>query len=67
MAWFKEQIKESNHLLLIRQMLPDWPFWFKTPNGSIIHTREMKNNSFVCPDDEFSCNNRVQRNTLNPI
>ncbi|MGY6546818.1 MAG: acetyl-CoA carboxylase, carboxyltransferase subunit beta, partial [Cyclobacteriaceae bacterium] len=27
--------------------------WFKTPKGNIIHTRELKNNSYVCPDDDY--------------
>ena len=27
--------------------------WHKTPKGSIIHIRELKNNSYVSPDDDF--------------
>src|SRR5690606_26799143 len=27
--------------------------WFKTPKGNIIHTRELKNNAWVSPDDDY--------------
>ncbi|MEM8967438.1 MAG: acetyl-CoA carboxylase, carboxyltransferase subunit beta, partial [Bacteroidota bacterium] len=27
--------------------------WFKTPSGKIIHTRELKNNAYVVPEDGF--------------
>ena len=27
--------------------------WYKTPGGSIIHIRELKNNSYVCPEDDY--------------
>ena len=27
--------------------------WYKTPGGSIVHTRELKNNSYVCPEDDY--------------
>ena len=27
--------------------------WYKTPGGSIVHIRELKNNSFVCPEDDY--------------
>ncbi|MEQ8808291.1 MAG: acetyl-CoA carboxylase, carboxyltransferase subunit beta, partial [Imperialibacter sp.] len=27
--------------------------WYKTPSGNIIHIRELKNNAYVCPDDDF--------------
>ena len=26
--------------------------WYKTPGGSIVHIRELKNNSYVCPEDD---------------
>jgi acetyl-CoA carboxylase carboxyl transferase subunit beta len=27
--------------------------WFKSPAGKIIHTRELKNNAYVVPDEEY--------------
>ena len=27
--------------------------WFKTPNGTIVHTRELKSNAYVSPNDDF--------------
>ena len=27
--------------------------WYKTPNGSIVHMRELKNNSYVSPEDDY--------------
>jgi len=27
--------------------------WYKTPAGNIIHIRELKNNNYVCPEDDF--------------
>ena len=27
--------------------------WYKTPGGSIVHIRELKNNSYVCPEDDY--------------
>jgi acetyl-CoA carboxylase carboxyl transferase subunit beta len=52
MAWFKRTDKGIKTSTAEKKDAPDG-LWFKTPNGKIIHTRELKNNSFVCPDDEF--------------
>lgn len=52
MAWFKRTDKGIKTSTADKKDAPDG-LWFKTPNGSIIHTRELKSNSFVCPDDEF--------------
>ncbi len=52
MAWFKRKdagIKTSTEE---KKDAPDG-LWYKTPQGNIIHTRELKNNSYVCPDDEY--------------
>lgn len=52
MAWFKRKdagIKTSTEE---KKDTPDG-LWYKTPKGNIIHTRELKNNSYVCPDDEY--------------
>jgi acetyl-CoA carboxylase carboxyl transferase subunit beta len=27
--------------------------WFKTPSGTIVHTRELKSNAYVSPNDDF--------------
>ena len=34
-----------------KKELPDG-MWYKTPGGSIVHIRELKNNSYVCPEDD---------------
>ena len=52
MAWFKRTDKGIKTSTAEKKDTPDG-LWFKTPNGNIIHTRELKNNSFVCPDDDF--------------
>lgn len=52
MAWFKRKdagIKTSTEE---KKDAPDG-LWYKTPKGNIIHTRELKNNFYVCPDDEY--------------
>ena len=52
MAWFKRKdagIKTSTEE---KKDTPDG-LWYKTPKGNIIHTRELKNNSYVCPDDDY--------------
>ena len=35
-----------------KKELPDG-MWYKTPGGSIVHIRELKNNSYVCPEDDY--------------
>jgi acetyl-CoA carboxylase carboxyl transferase subunit beta len=52
MAWFKRTDKGIKTSTEEKKDTPDG-LWFKTPQGNIIHTRELKNNSFVCPDDDF--------------
>lgn len=52
MAWFKRTDKGIKTSTAEKKDTPDG-LWFKTPNGNIIHTRELKNNSYVCPDDDF--------------
>lgn len=52
MAWFKRTDKGIKTSTAEKKDAPDG-LWFKTPNGNIIHTRELKSNSFVCPDDDF--------------
>jgi acetyl-CoA carboxylase carboxyl transferase subunit beta len=52
MAWFKRTDKGIKTSTEEKKDTPDG-LWFKTPQGNIIHTRELKNNSYVCPDDDF--------------
>lgn len=52
MAWFKRTDKGIKTSTSEKKDAPDG-LWFKTPNGNIIHTRELKSNAFVCPDDDF--------------
>ncbi len=52
MAWFRRQDKGIHTPTKEKKEAPDG-LWYKTPSGSIIHMRELKNNMYVCPDDDF--------------
>jgi len=52
MAWFKRKDKGIHTKTEDKKEVPDG-LWYKTPSGSIIHMRELRDNSYVCPDDEF--------------
>ena len=52
MKWFKRKKKNINTPTTQKKELPDG-MWYKTPGGSIIHIRELKNNSYVCPEDDY--------------
>ena len=52
MNWFKRKKKNINTPSTQKKELPDG-MWYKTPGGSIVHTRELKNNSYVCPEDDY--------------
>ncbi len=52
MNWFKRKKKNINTPTTQKKELPDG-MWYKTPRGSIVHTRELKNNSYVCPEDDY--------------
>lgn len=52
MAWFKRQDKGIHTPTEKKKEAPDG-LWYKTPSGNIIHMRELKNNAYVCPDDDF--------------
>ncbi len=52
MPWFQRKVKGIQTPTKEKKDVPDG-LWYKTPSGKIIHTRELKNNSYVCPDDEF--------------
>ena len=52
MAWFKRKDKGIQTPTKEKKESPDG-LWFKTPNGKIIHTRELKNNAYVVPEDGY--------------
>ncbi|HET8860418.1 acetyl-CoA carboxylase, carboxyltransferase subunit beta [Marivirga sp.] len=52
MAWFKRQNKGILTPTENKKEAPDG-LWYKTPNGKIIHMRELKQNAYVSPDDEY--------------
>ena len=52
MNWFQRKKKNINTPTTQKKELPDG-MWYKTPRGSIIHIRELKNNSYVCPEDDY--------------
>jgi acetyl-CoA carboxylase carboxyl transferase subunit beta len=52
MAWFKRTDKGIKTSTEEKKDAPDG-LWYKTPNGNIIHTRELKSNAYVCPDDDY--------------
>jgi acetyl-CoA carboxylase carboxyl transferase subunit beta len=52
MAWFKRTDKGIKTSTEEKKDAPDG-LWYKTPKGNIIHTRELKNNAYVCPDDDY--------------
>ena len=52
MNWFKRKKKNINTPSTQKKELTDG-MWYKTPGGSIIHIRELKNNSYVCPEDDY--------------
>jgi len=52
MAWFKRQEKGINTPTEKKKETPDG-LWYKTPSGNIIHMRELRNNAYVCPDDDY--------------
>ena len=52
MAWFKRQDKGIQTPTEKKKEAPDG-LWYKTPSGNIIHMRELKNNAYVCPDDDY--------------
>lgn len=52
MAWFKRTDKGIQTPTASKKEAPDG-LWYKTPNGNIIHMRELRNNAYVCPDDDY--------------
>ncbi|UII27927.1 acetyl-CoA carboxylase, carboxyltransferase subunit beta [Fulvivirga maritima] len=52
MSWFKRKDKGIQTPTEAKKEAPDG-LWFKTPSGKIIHTRELKNNAYVSPEDGY--------------
>ncbi|GAB3326950.1 acetyl-CoA carboxylase, carboxyltransferase subunit beta [Marivirga atlantica] len=52
MAWFKRQNKGILTPTENKKEAPDG-LWYKTPNGKIIHMRELKENAYVSPEDDY--------------
>lgn len=52
MSWFKRKDKGIHTPTEAKKEAPDG-LWFKTPSGKIIHTRELKNNAYVVPEDGY--------------
>jgi len=52
MPWFKRTDKGILTPTESKREVPDG-LWYKTPAGKIIHTRELKNNAYVVPEEDF--------------
>ncbi|HLT71031.1 MAG TPA: acetyl-CoA carboxylase, carboxyltransferase subunit beta [Cyclobacteriaceae bacterium] len=52
MAWFKRSDKGILTPTESKREVPDG-LWFKSPGGKIVHTRELKHNAFVVPDEDY--------------
>lgn len=52
MSWFKRTDKGILTPTEAKREVPDG-LWFKSPEGKIVHTRELKNNAYVVPDEDF--------------
>lgn len=50
MSWFKRSDKGIQTPTEAKREVPDG-LWFKSPAGKIVHTRELKNNAFVLPEE----------------
>jgi acetyl-CoA carboxylase carboxyl transferase subunit beta len=52
MAWFNRKDKGIQTPTVAKKEAPDG-LWYKTPSGKIVHMRELKNNSYVSPEDDY--------------
>ena len=52
MNWFNRKQKNINTPTAQKKELPDG-MWYKTPGGSVVLIRELKNNSYVSPEDDY--------------
>lgn len=51
-SWFQRKDKGIQTPTEAKKEAPDG-LWYKTPSGKIIHTRELKNNVYVSPEDDY--------------
>jgi acetyl-CoA carboxylase carboxyl transferase subunit beta len=51
MPWFKRTDKGILTPTESKREVPDG-LWFKSPGGKIVHTRELKNNAYVVPEED---------------
>lgn len=51
MQWFKRTDKGILTPTEAKREVPDG-LWFKSPKGKIVHTRELKNNAYVVPEED---------------
>lgn len=52
MPWFKRTDKGILTPTESKREVPDG-LWFKAPSGKIVHTRELKNNTYVVPEEDY--------------
>jgi len=52
MSWFKRKDKGIHTPTAEKKEVPDG-LWYKTPQGNIVHMRELRKNAFVSPDDDY--------------
>lgn len=52
MAWFKRTNKGIQTPTEAKKEAPDG-LWYKTPSGKIVHMRELRNNAYVSPEDDY--------------
>lgn len=52
MAWFNRKDKGIQTPTVAKKEAPDG-IWYKTPSGKIVHMRELRNNSYVSPEDDY--------------
>ena len=52
MSWFNRTDKGILTPTESKREVPDG-LWFKSPGGKIVHTRELKNNSYVVPEEDY--------------
>ena len=52
MSWFHRKNFGIQTLTKDKKEVPD-RLWYKTPNGKIVHSRELRNNAYVSPEDGY--------------
>lgn len=52
MSWFNRTDKGILTPTESKREVPDG-LWFKSPGGKIVHTRELKNNAYVVPEEDY--------------